>query len=292
MAFCIGCGKEMGFFKSLISKNAMCQDCQEKRSAQVRDAQQQYRTLLRDMWTGQISIADAKGKILTLKTTPGVASSHRNPITGDVCNDWDTITKEAFSEMAEKALADDVLTKFEEKHLLLIGESPGITTDILNNDCRPLLMRLHVAKVNDGRMPSISPTGMILKKGEVAHLEMSASLMKEEAIREYQGGYAGVSFRVAKGVRFSTGGVRGRMVTVGTRVVVEDAGRLVATSQRALFIGQRRTVEFAYGKLASMEVFEDGVRLGVSNRQKSHLFQLESGPAVAATINAAIQKLL
>jgi hypothetical protein len=44
---------------------------------------------------------------------------------------------------------------------------------------------------------------------ETVYLETFALLMKEVAIREYRGGYGGVSSRIAKGVRYSPGRTRG-----------------------------------------------------------------------------------
>lgn len=129
------------------------------------------------------------------------------------------------------------------------------------------------------------------KKGEVVHLETGAALLKEVAVREYRGGYNGVPFRVAKGVRFNTGGFRGRSVVVGTTLQTTDTGILSVSSKRAVFMGTAKTIEFAYCKLVNLDVLDDGIRFHVSNRQTAHLFQLDSGQVVAATINAALQRL-
>jgi hypothetical protein len=67
---------------------------------------------------------------------------------------------------------------------------------------------------------------------ETVYLETFALLMKEVAIREYRGGYGGVSFRIAKGVRYSTGRTRGRSVVVGTELQEAHRGILAVTSKR------------------------------------------------------------
>ena len=92
--------------------------------------------------------------------------------------------------------------------------------------------------------------------------------MKEVAIREFHGRQAAdVSFRIAKGVRYNLGGFKGQSVVVGTELQVQDTGALSVTSSRVVFLGEQKTLEFLYAKLVGLEVFEDGVRLQVSNRQ-------------------------
>jgi hypothetical protein len=151
-----------------------------------------------------------------------------------------------------------------------------------------------VARINDGRLPILLEPKIVLKKNEVAHGSVNADLLKQVVKREYQGGYSGVSFRVMKGVRFHTGGVRGKSVIVGTELKTEDSGVLTLTSHRAVFAGARRTVEVQYPKLVGLEVFANGIKFNVSNRTNAVLFQVQDGEGqvVAAFVNAAAQKLL
>jgi hypothetical protein len=77
---------------------------------------------------------------------------------------------------------------------------------------------------------------------------------------------------------------------VGHELQVADTGVLAVSSTRAAFIGSSKSIEFAYSKLMSIEVFTDGIRFATSNRQMTPLFQLESGDVVGATLNAAMQR--
>ena len=63
------------------------------------------------------------------------------------------------------------------------------------------------------------------KKGEVVHFETAAGLTKEVTLREFRGGSQGVSFRIAKGVRYRVGSMRGHMVTVGTQIQITGSVR-------------------------------------------------------------------
>jgi hypothetical protein len=143
-----------------------------------------------------------------------------------------------------------------------------------------------------GRLDVIDSPQLMTKKNEVVHLETMAGLMKEVALREWRGGSSGVSFRVAKGVRYHVGQTRGHSVVVGTELQLEDSGPLSVTSLRAAFMGSRKTLEFPFAKVMGVEVFTDGISIRASNRQKTPLFKLEEGMGhvVAATLNAAVQR--
>lgn len=202
-----------------------------------------------------------------------------------------SLSDAAFERYADAVLTDDILTEDEEAALLDLSDALGIEQGALETKHRPILNRLVVARVNDGRLPVIDSPMLMTKKDEVVHLETQAILLKEVAIREYRGGYSGVSFRIAKGVRYHTGGSRGRVEVVGTELQAADAGALSISSKRAVFMGSKRSIEFAYAKLLNIDVFTDGIRFHVSNRQTSHLFRLDSGDVAAATLNAAVQRL-
>ena len=80
------------------------------------------------------------------------------------------------------------------------------------------------------------------------------------------------------------------MVTVGTQVQVADTGILSVTSQRAAFLGGRKTIDMPYTKLIGMELFSDGVRFSLENRQTAPLLRVTCSPDVlGALLNAAIQ---
>lgn len=250
----------------------------ERRAAQA-GAAARYRSLLDDL----ASSGDPKDLVPALRdaaSEAGLKAAELQHDMGDV-----------FRRHAEAALEDDLLSEAEEGRLLDLADAFGIDDGAMLTTHRDVLNRLVVARVNDGRLPQLDSPRLLLKPDEVVHLETEAQLMKEVKIREYRGGYAGVSFRVAKGVRFSTGGIRGRPVVVGTEWQPEDAGVLSVSSQRAVFMGQRKTIEFIYGKLVNLTVLTDGVRFHVSNRQTAPLFKVESGPVIAAVVNAAMQRM-
>jgi hypothetical protein len=201
-------------------------------------------------------------------------------------------SSEAFRSYAENVLADDCLTIDEEMAFNEVAQALGIPQEQFETTFRDLLKRMVVARANDGRLPVMDDAHLIPKKNEVVHQESAAALMKEVVLREWRGGYSGFSFPIAKGVRYRTGSARGHSVVVGTEMQVEDTGVLAITSQRAAFMGDRKSMEVPFSKLMNIDVFSDGIRFHASNRQKAPLFKMEDGmgDVMAATLNAAIKR--
>jgi hypothetical protein len=197
---------------------------------------------------------------------------------------------------AETSLADDLITDEEEEHLAtLLERLTGGTPIGPDSKFFDIGRRVRIAAANAGRLPEIEPQHLILKQGEVAHIELNAMLQKEVTLshREYKGGGAGVSVRVAKGVRIRTGGGRGVGYTVvdGTQMQTEDEGILAVSSQRLVFLGGRKTIEVPYTKIAALNVYTDGLTVSATNRQRTMMFVGFDGPVVAAYINAASSEL-
>jgi hypothetical protein len=244
------------------------------------DAKTEYARFLGVLHDGTPEQVQARLKALkAADVASALASRQRNKLAG-----------EAFRTYADAVLADDELTAEEEETFFDVCDAVGIDGDKLQLRDSDLLFRLVIAKVNDGRLDAIPHPHVMTKKDEVVHLEMVAGLMKEVTLREFRGGSAGFSFRIAKGVRYRTGAFRGRSVVVGTELQVADSGPLAVTSSRVVFLGQQKTIEIPYSKLVGVEVFEDGIRFSASNRQNAPLFKLENDEVVAATVNAAVQR--
>lgn len=202
------------------------------------------------------------------------------------------VNDRVFRQIAEVMLEDDLLDSTEERNMVAAATALGITDERMNAEFAPLLERMVIARVNDGRLPVLEDVRLQLKAGETAHLTTGASLMKWNPIREYQSGHNGFSFRIAKGVYYHTGRTKGRSVVVGEQIAVQDSGVLTVTSHRAVFSGSKKALQFEYRNLLDMEVYSDGIKLAVSNRQNASLLKLDAGgDVVAAVISAAAQRI-
>jgi len=275
---CARCGKAIGYRRLLGA--TLCGDCSAAEKAERAAALAEYQSL-------SAAVADPRTDPATIGSNlPAVAE--RAGLDRQKARD---LNWRALLGAFEEALADEVVTAVEEERLGLVATALGFDHGDLERAIAAFEEKLFIARVNDGRIPVLHSPVILLKRGETAHLQTDAALLKEVAIREYKGGSQGVSFRIARGVSYRVGSHRGTMQVVGTRLETADQGPLTVTSHRAVFTGARKSVEMKYDKLLSMNIYGDAIQFHVSNRQNPSLFKVASGPMVAAAVNAAAQQL-
>jgi hypothetical protein len=279
MAACITCGQALGF-RQRLSGAKRCDSCGQKVKSAASTALTEYDSVLNDVLQAGKQAGPAISRLAQLETTITAGGET-----------FEVRKLNAFRWFVDQALADEVLTAQEEEKLVEVGETLYRTTEALGEVLLPYRPQLFIAMVNDGRLPEVS-SRMILKKGEVVHLEESAILLKEVVEREFQSGSRGVSFRIAKGVSYRVGSSRGRMVEVGRSLQPQDTGVLSVTSQRLVYAGTARSVEMNYAKLINLNVYTDALQVHVSNRQAPTTLRVTNGPMVAAAVNAAMQRLM
>jgi hypothetical protein len=250
-------------------------------SAPARDAPVEYEALLGQIAAGGVELRGLARKVEAAAETAGFRRRKDAKLRA-----------RTFQALAERVLADDRLTEAEEHELLSVAHALGYRDDDIASSFGDLLNRLLVCRINDGRLPEVTSPRLIAKPGEIVHLETRAELMKEVVHREYRGGSSGVSFPIAPGVRFRTGSTRGRSVVTGTSLQAADAGVLSVTDARLVFQGQKKTQESRLDRLTGFDVYTDGIRIGVSNRQTASLYRVDSGIVVGALVNVAAQRKL
>ena len=93
---------------------------------------------------------------------------------------------------------------------------------------------------------------------------------------EYVGGSQGVSFRIAKGVRYHVGGSRGHLVK-DEHYVVTSAGSFIITNQRVLLrpSAGNKPVSIDLKKILSYNCYENGLIIYKDGREKGFLFVLD-----------------
>ena len=277
--YCGNCGASLSRWQQVLGRTK-CSACAAEEATAQREAANRYPALLTQAFEPEADL-DTLHNVLADTATQARLPSTRVR----------SMHAQAFRDFALRALDDDILSEEEETRLLQISDVLSITQAELETKFPDLLHRLMVARVNDGRLPTLPSCSLLLKKNEIPHLETGATLMKEVAVREYRGGYRGFSMRIAPGLRYHVGGARGKSVVVGTHLQEDDSGSLTVTSLRAAFTGERSSIEMPYSKLLSLGVFDDGVQFFLSNRKKAPLFEVENGHVIAAVVNAAAQRL-
>ncbi len=123
----------------------------------------------------------------------------------------------------------------------------------------------------DGGGPVEVP--LVLKKAEHSVFVLTGGGLFEP--RRGPGHYAGRSsgFSIplgSTGVRYRIGASRGTFVQGDENPTIIDTGTAVVTDQRVVFMGSRRTVEWAFTKLVAIQHYENRpwTAIQVSNRQK------------------------
>jgi hypothetical protein len=212
---------------------------------------------------------------------------------GYTVGELESINLNAIRPVLTTAVADDLLTPEESSHLEGLLSAFGMSWDDIRRSDPDLYEHAFVSSINGGQLPEVSSPHIIQKRGEVVHFECEATLMKEVAVRQSQGGYSGFSFPLGKsGIRYRVGGSRGHSVEVGTQLQVADSGILSVTNKRAVYAGSRKTVDMPYAKLVNLTVYKDGIQFHLSNRVNAPLFKIAQGSdIVAAIVNMAAQRV-
>ena len=274
---CQRCGTGFGFVDRTRGR-LLCSECQTQQDQDRAQTKQAYATALRGAAMGLVVADNTASEVARLRDAAALPPAELASLNAQV---W--------RETIESLVADDILSQAEFDRLESIAELMG--GSIWKSMPPELFTRQYIARINGGWLPAVPAPTLLLKRGETAHLEMRVALMTEVVDRVRRGSYSGFSFQVANGVRFSTGRFQSQSVVLGSHLEVADQGTLYLTSLRVVFAGGRKTLELPYSKLLSVNVFTNGIRLQMSNRQSAPLFRVGDGPLVAAVVNAAYQRL-
>ncbi len=191
-------------------------------------------------------------------------------------------------EVLDRVLGDS-LPEARESEIVESLECVGVNSDFIRDHAsafEDFLIRLIVARANAGRLEVVRDPAIVLKDGEVAYLQVQASLIKE--VRRTTRAYGGFSFRLAKGVYYHVGS--SGVGSVSTSLEEADRGTLTVTSGRVVYTGQRQSREMVHSKIMAVNTYDDGIEFNLSNRQNAPLFHMRKGfgHVVAATLNAAM----
>ena len=77
---------------------------------------------------------------------------------------------------------------------------------------------------------------------------------------QYQGGYSGVSVRIAKGVYYRTGGFKGHPVKIEEMKYI-GTGIFAITNKHVYFASSSKSFRIQFGKIITMDPYEDGIGL-------------------------------
>jgi|ERR1035437_373858 hypothetical protein len=104
-----------------------------------------------------------------------------------------------------------------------------------------------------------------------------AEYLEQKTQRRYEGGSAGVSFRVARGVYLRTSAFHGRPIDA-TYTAVVDTGIMCITNKSLYFSGAIKGFRIALDKISTIQPHSDGVTVfGDSSSAKPQTFRNQDG---------------
>ena len=206
--------------------------------------------------------------------------------------EFSKLRSEIFQSVVQQAIADRRVDAMELNMLNHLIERLEITPDVEAWAEQQVQYYVAISRIESGaELETGNPTGLLLKKGEVAYLSLPAALHEERVIsRNMTGGSQGVSIRIMKGVSYRVGSQRGQMTSQSGMVKVAD-GYLVITNQRIVFSGDRKTVASPLAKLIDFNLYSDALSFSVEGRQKPVIAML-ARPEEAEMCGVLISRLL
>lgn len=177
--------------------------------------------------------------------------------------------------LQSNAVTRQSLTEFD--RLLALLQVDGLELGQVRNGLAQYMLRF---ALQDGTAPRLDPAqwGIFVKPGEVVHFCADARAMEARAVaRQFSGGAAGGSFRVAKGVSIRLGGFQGISSPI-TRVVPVASGRLVMTNRSVAFLADKKGFNVEWRKVSGFEPYTDGIRIFLATRSTAPMLQFDHEP--------------
>lgn len=177
----------------------------------------------------------------------------------------------AFKKHYSVIMEDNLLTESELASVNHLLDFLKPKHALIQKELSEIAKHTTLREISVGVLPTVATSIVALKREEIAHFVVGASLREERVIsRGYQGGSHGVSIRIAKGVTYRVGQNRGKMVSE-TGIVDVDSGSFIITNQRLIFVGNKKSFSYDYKKLLAWNVYSDGISLNFDNAASRNL---------------------
>jgi len=190
--------------------------------------------------------------------------------------------KEGWSQAAEKHGMAQPLNEQEGSAIWDIGKAAGLTQDDLLKTAggRAVFLSWRLWMVLNNQIePFKGPISFNLQAEEIPVFGLANVLLSEEQTGStYVGGYSGVSIRVASGLYYHFGGMRGhREQSTSLREV--DYGNFLITTRAIYFGGTEKGVNFRlpYNQVVRFQPYSDAVGI-CKNGAKEKIFAPQQEP--------------
>lgn len=194
----------------------------------------------------------------------------------------------AWGDALRKDLDDGLLSLEEQRRLEQLMEVFGLTSKDLGSAWVQMCQGIVIREVMEGRVPEHGLTfslPLVIQKTErIVWAWSGVSHYQERARTTYRGASHGISLRVAKGLYYRVGAMRGEPV-VTTSMALMGTGFLVFTDKHLYWGGgSGKAIKIPWKKIIAVQPFSDGVGItkdGVSS--KPMIFSIGKGEGWLAT---------
>ncbi len=178
----------------------------------------------------------------------------------DILNIDDKAAKKLYSRIViefitrelKKIFEDNMVTPEEKEYIERLTK--GLNIDLDEKTKKRIEDLYSVYLIMNQPLEPIS-CSINLQKNEECYFEIpQAQLQKWKKERVSYGG-VGLSFKVAKGVRFYTG--TGRITSSQDVLKTEDTGAIYITNKRWIFVGNKKTITIKLDKILDFNIYED-----------------------------------
>jgi hypothetical protein len=133
-----------------------------------------------------------------------------------------------------------------------------------------------ISNLKNSQSSLLERPNFLLQRGERICWAEPSTLEEIKVVgRHYEGGSSGVTFRVAKGVRFNVGRQRGHSVSE-TAAVTTSTGELIITNKRLAFLGDRKSLAIKFEKLLEIHPATNGIKFSEGGRAGTKLIRYYS----------------
>jgi len=174
----------------------------------------------------------------------------------------------AFDNAVARFLDDGILTTVEEEKLSRFQGQLNLSQEVLDKNgfylkvVRAAILRdLTEGIIPDSRIAIDGHLPFMLHKDEkLLWIFQGVKFYEQRTNTQYQGGYAGVSLRVAKGVYYRTGGFKGNPAKTDEMKYI-DTGIFGLTNKHVYFASSTKNIRIPLAKIITINPYEDAVGL-------------------------------
>lgn len=261
MGDCIYCGRPAGLLHSRHKECELKHQDELRRKAELERVEEEKKDLAQSR-----IVAIAANTHHTQSMEADIASIHLiADEAGIPVSEMRSKAMSGWSTSVERALADNILEPSEETNLFDFAERLGYSNDELSKITGYWQLqkgRLLRDIIENGKVPDwVSFDGLsvnLMKNERVAWVFQNVEYYEEKTYKHFEGGSAGVSVRIMKGVYYRTSAFKGYPVVETQREKV-DTGALALTDKHLYFIGRQKNFRIKYDKIVNFKPYSDAL---------------------------------